>query len=120
MIRKSLIAFALLKRIGALTSLGPCRVPSTMVTGTRIEQEKLPIGEFVACWPIGLGRYNGGSAVFLAKKRRLLDPREEVMAVPISESSVPLLSEASECNACIDSVSSTCLQFLRTSHDSAA
>lgn len=65
----------------------------------RLESRKaveLPSGRFAACWPIGLGQYNGGAAVFLASGRRILDPREEVLPIPISEEAVSLLSEASE------------------------
>lgn len=66
-------------------------------TGSRQTAVQLPSGRFAACWPIGLGQYNGGPAVFLASKRRILDPREEVFPVPIPEEAVSLLSEASEC-----------------------
>lgn len=70
---------------------------STMVTGTRKSQTVLlPSGRFVGCWPVGLGQYNGGAAVFLAKERRILNPREEVLPIPITEDAVSLLSEASE------------------------
>ena len=68
-----------------------------MVVGTDNRQAvQLPSGRFAACWPIGLGQYNGGAAVFLGSKRRILDPREEVLPIPISDEAVPLLSEASE------------------------
>lgn len=68
-----------------------------MVTGTSNRQTvQLPAGRFTASWPIGLGTYNGGPAVFLASQRRILNPREEVMPIPISEEAVPLLSEASK------------------------
>lgn len=71
-----------------------------MVSGTGNRQSstvQLPSGRFAACWPIGLGSYNGGPAVFLANKRRILDPREEVFPIPVGPEAVPLLSEASEC-----------------------
>lgn len=68
-------------------------------TGNRQSVVQLPSGRFSACWPIGLGSYNGGPAVFLANKRRILDPREEVLPLPIGPEAVPLLSEASECGA---------------------
>lgn len=66
-------------------------------TGNRQSAVQLPSGRFAACWPVGLGSYNGGPAVFLANKRRILDPREEVFPIPIDPEAVPLLSEASEC-----------------------
>lgn len=66
-------------------------------TGSRQAAVQLPSGRFTACWPVGLGQYNGGPAVFLATKRRILDPREEVFPVPIPDEAVSLLSEASEC-----------------------
>lgn len=66
-------------------------------TGNRQSVVQLPSGRFSACWPIGLGSYNGGPAIFLANKRRILDPREEVLPIPIGREAVPLLSEASEC-----------------------
>ena len=73
------------------------RVVPVMVVGTDNRQAvQLPSGRFAACWPIGLGQYNGGAAVFLGSKRRILDPREEVLPIPISDEAVPLLSEASE------------------------
>lgn len=59
--------------------------------------QHLPSGDFAACWPVALGQYNGGAAVFLGRQQRILDPREEVLPVPIPEDAVPLLSEASEC-----------------------
>lgn len=65
-------------------------------TGSRQAPVQLPSGRFAACWPVGLGQYNGGPAVFLANKRRILDPREEVLPIPIPEEAAPLLSEASE------------------------
>lgn len=68
-------------------------------TGNRQSTVQLPSGRFAACWPIGLGSYNGGPAVFLASKRRILDPREEVFPIPIGPEAVPLLSEASECTS---------------------
>ena len=67
-----------------------------MVVGTDKQAVHLPSGRFTACWPVGLGQYNGGPAVFLASKRRILDPREEVFPIPISDEVVSLLSEASE------------------------
>lgn len=68
-----------------------------MVVGTDNKNAvQLPSGRFAACWPVGLGQYNGGAAVFLGSKRRILDPREEVLPIPISDEAVPLLSEASE------------------------
>lgn len=85
-----------INHVGALLSLTCYRTPASMVTSTRTDREQFPVGEFASCWPVGLGRYNGGSAVFLAKERRLLDPREEVLPIPISERAVPLLSEASK------------------------
>lgn len=72
------------------------RQAQTMVS-TANRQVELPSGRFTACWPIGLGSYNGAPAVFLSNKRRILDPREEVFPVPIDKEAVPLLSEASEC-----------------------
>ncbi|CAB1109726.1 unnamed protein product [Ectocarpus sp. CCAP 1310/34] len=63
-------------------------------TGSRQAPAQLPSGRFAACWPVGLGQYNGGPAVFLANKRRILDPREEVLPIPIPEEAAPLLSEA--------------------------
>ncbi|CBJ48652.1 conserved unknown protein [Ectocarpus siliculosus] len=63
-------------------------------TGSRQAPVQLPSGRFAACWPVGLGQYNGGPAVFLANKRRILDPREEVLPIPIPEEAAPLLSEA--------------------------
>lgn len=89
---------------GAL--LSPPVSPSTSIVGGTVRmmisgstpdrQAQLPSGQFAACWPIGLGSYNGGPAVFLASKRRILDPREEVLPIPIPDEAVPLLSEASE------------------------
>lgn len=81
-----------------VTSPRSVLVSSTrMVTGTSNRQDvQLPSGRFAACWPVGLGTYNGGAAVFLASGRRILDPREEVFPLPISEESVALLAEASE------------------------
>lgn len=68
-----------------------------MVSGTINRQEvQLPSGRFTACWPVGLGTYNGRAAVFLASGRRILDPRDEVLPVPIAEEAVVLLAEASE------------------------
>ncbi|CAN0258739.1 unnamed protein product [Pylaiella littoralis] len=70
---------------------------TTMVsgsTGSRQATVQLPSGRFTACWPVGLGQYNNGPAVFLANKRRILDPREEVFPVPIPKEAVSLLSEA--------------------------
>lgn len=68
-----------------------------MVSGTINRQEvELPSGRFTACWPVGLGTYNARAAVFLASGRRILDPRDEVLPVPIAEEAVPLLAEASE------------------------
>ncbi|CAM9523221.1 unnamed protein product [Scytosiphon promiscuus] len=77
----------------ASTSKAPVRM---MASGVEDRQASalLPSGRFAACWPIGLGQYNGGPAVFLAGKRRILDPREEVLPIPIPDEAVPLLSEA--------------------------
>lgn len=81
---------------GVRTRSSPSLVP-VMVVGTDNKQAvQLPSGRFAACWPVGLGQYNGGAAVFLGSKRRILDPREEVLPIPISDEAVPLLSEASE------------------------
>lgn len=75
----------------------PGFVTSMMVSGTINRQEvELPSGRFMACWPVGLGTYNGRAAVFLASGRRILDPRDEVLPVPIAEEAVALLAEASE------------------------
>lgn len=71
------------------------QAPAMVSTANR--QVQLPSGRFTACWPIGLGSYNGAPAVFLSNKRRILDPREEVFPIPIDKEAVPLLSEASEC-----------------------
>lgn len=84
-----------------LQTAGGLRSPLGMVAGTASSTAvQLPSGRFAACWPIGLGSYNGGAAVFLASERRILDPREEVLPIPISEDAVPLLSEASETGYC--------------------
>lgn len=66
---------------------------------TSAAAQHLPAGDFAACWPVALGQYNGGAAVFLSKDRSILNPREEVLPVPIDEAALPLLSEASECFA---------------------
>ena len=77
----------------------PHRPPAfvtSMISGTSTrEKVQLPSGRFAACWPIGLGTYNGRAAVFLASGRRILNPRDEVLPVPVVEEAVPLLAEAS-------------------------
>ncbi|CAM9747337.1 unnamed protein product [Ascophyllum nodosum] len=76
----------------------PYRPPAfvtSMISGTSTrEKVQLPSGRFAACWPIGLGTYNGRAAVFLASGRRILNPRDEVLPVPVVEEAVPLLAEA--------------------------
>ncbi|CAM9746954.1 unnamed protein product, partial [Phaeothamnion confervicola] len=51
-------------------------------------------GPFIELHPVGLGTYNGHPAVYLASTPRLVDPRGDVLPIPVSEPAAKVLEDA--------------------------